>query len=396
MKYLKLFAVIVITVMLSGCGKPKKYSHWTPPATPAFYIWQQDWINDVVQAVSNCKRNLYPICAEFSMKNGSIKCRSVSIPQKIRKEKNLTYVFRINKGVLEKLKANYIAEKFNKLGVKNLQIDLDCPESKLKKYAIFLQELRKLLPNAELSITALPCHIKHSDFVKMLEPLDYYVLQVHGIEHPQNIKDDLSIINRKTAMSSIAQAEKLNFPYLISLPTYAYQLMFDSKKGKFCRLFSRRTKFPDKKYICKLSKLDTKLIRDIIKMKRKGGIIWFRLPVKNDSLNLNISAIEELESGNIPKPSVKLYFKHGKSGFIELFVSNQNMLKLGHFEAEISWQTRMAEFDLLNGAENLSKDRSFMKLPSKISIPYPECGRKLKVGRFYLKQEPEKIIIKNE
>ena len=136
-----------------------------------------------------------------------------------------------------------------------------------------------------------------------------------------------------------------------------------------------------------------KLISDIIKMKYRCGIIWFRLPVANDSLCLDMKAIESLESGQIPKPSVKLNFIRNKDGFVEAFAAIHNQIKSDCFRVNLEWKTKMAEFDLFNGVKNISKDRSFMVLPTRLEIPFPECGRKIKVGRFYIKDEPIKIEI---
>lgn len=262
----------------------------------------------------------------------------------------------------------------------------------MEYYRKFLIRLRKLLPNTELSITVLPCHLRHHDFFKMIAMLDYYVLQVHGLELPKNFNDDVPIINRTIAETSIAQAEKFNYPYLIALPSYAYQLNFSKHSKRFKFLSAELSPFPDKNLISKLTSLDMSLLYDIIKMKRKGGIIWFRLPVDNDSLNLDSLALNTLEQGRILKPSVKLLFEP-KNGFTDLYVLTKNVIKSGSFQAKIKWPVRMGEFDLFNGAKNLSADNSFMVLPEKLSIPYSACGRKIKVGTFYIKTKPQNIKI---
>lgn len=391
---IQLSGLVLSLLFFGGCGtKEKKEKRWQVPPSPAFYVWQRNWSKPVIEAVKRCDREIYLLGAEFTLKNGIIHCARPEIPETVKQNKNYICVFRIHTGLLGKLKPETIVREYKKFGGSKLQLDLDCPESRMKDYRQFLLELRKLLPDTELSITVLPCHLRHREFSNMVAMLDYYVLQVHGLEAPENFDNDVPIISRATAMSAIAHAEKLNFPYLIALPCYAYQLNFDKHSKRFKFLSAELSPLPDKNLIFKLTVLDMSLLRDIIKMRRKGGIIWFRLPVDNDRLNLDMSALNTLEQGHIPKPSLKLFFEQNSDNCIDLYVSTKNIVGHGSFQVRIDWPEKMGEFDLFNGTENLSDDRSFMVLPNKLGVPCSICGRKTKIGTFYIKSIPRNIEI---
>ncbi len=65
-----------------------------------------------------------------------------------------------------------------------LQIDFDCPESKLPGYRKWVRGIKALRPGAPVTITALPSWLKRRAFAKLAREADSYVLQVHSFERP--------------------------------------------------------------------------------------------------------------------------------------------------------------------------------------------------------------------
>ncbi len=67
-----------------------------------------------------------------------------------------------------------------------LEIDYDCPTSKLPAYARFLAELRsRLARHIALSITALPTWMNSAELERLTGDLDEIVLQVHAVDDPR-------------------------------------------------------------------------------------------------------------------------------------------------------------------------------------------------------------------
>lgn len=105
-----------------------------------------------------------------------------------------------------------------------------------------LKTLRARLPEGmELSITALPCHLKHRVFRELQGSIDYFVLQVHGNEIPRKIGDPrFRLFDLKSAKlavrEALALADATGSQCVVALPTYAYRLIFDAADGRLQRV----------------------------------------------------------------------------------------------------------------------------------------------------------------
>lgn len=88
-----------------------------------------------------------------------------------------------------------------------LQIDLDAPESRLDYYRDLMRELKKFLPETELSATVLPCHLKHDQaFRELASECGFFVLQVHGLTRQNNT---WSIYDHNEAVRAVTLAKRL-------------------------------------------------------------------------------------------------------------------------------------------------------------------------------------------
>ena len=72
------------------------------------------------------------------------------------------------------------------IALSEIQIDYDCPESKLDDYRALLPLLRKAAAPLPLTFTALPSWMgQRRAFGKLIAAADGYVLQVHSLAPPQ-------------------------------------------------------------------------------------------------------------------------------------------------------------------------------------------------------------------
>ena len=270
-----------------------------------------------------------------------------------------------------------------------LQIDLDCPESKLKSYGEFLKSLKRGLPDTcMLSFTALPCHLKNRDFGDLAKFADYYVLQVHGLEVPKKLSDDVEILNIKTAKIAINNAEKIKRPYLLALPTYAYQLNFDRKTKKFLFLNAEKIPPKNKKIITKIIFPDFKDLLCLIRKQRKAelssckGIIWFRLPVEGDRYNLDMETLQTLQSGKIPKKQITAQWEENENGTLKLIIKNRGILDTGEVTISILLKNNNGVYDLFKGFSVSKNSSSVGVLPNSIHSKIPPPGKATPVGWF--------------
>ncbi len=113
-----------------------------------------------------------------------------------------------------------------------LQIDFDCPESKLDGYAIWLRAIRQAVAPTPVSITALPSWLNHSSFNRLLTQAPRYVLQVHSLSRPSSTDRLAPLCDVEAARGAVRKAARLGGAFLVALPTYGYQVAFD-EHGKY-------------------------------------------------------------------------------------------------------------------------------------------------------------------
>ena len=367
----------------------------------SYYIWQRDWRNKNIMeaATKEPDASFYVLFREFRTSKTEIIHTDkalFALPNRI------IPVFRIhtkffvewinhphkttNKITIEFQKITAIAKKYGKK-IKELQIDLDCPVSKLEHYGKFLKGLKTRLPTEViLSFTALPCHLKSDKFINVAKSADYYVVQVHGLEMPKNIKDDVSLLNLKTAEAALRSAEHTPVPFMLALPAYAYQLNFNRETGKFLFLNAEYRPPKDDSTISKIiSPSFGDLLRLLSEVKKNPGncigIIWFRLPVIGDRFNIDMRTLKEIQFGKTPRTGLIPHWEPQKNGAKILYITNRGILDIGIVKISIKWRVIDGTYDLFNGFHATGGVGSH--LPETISADaIPSPGRKIPVGWF--------------
>lgn len=194
------------------------------------------------------------------------------------------YLIQTIEGVLTDAKADHFTPT-------EVQIDFDCAESKLAGYCAWVQQLKHAFSDYPITITALPSWLKHRRFEELIRQCDGFVLQVHSLEKPTNFEENVVLCDPKRALAWIKQADRLNVPFRVALPTYGYLVAYN-KQGQFIGLSAEgplsdwpagtrtKTAISDPKEIAAL-------IQEIrsVSPKHLTGVLWFRLPVSSDQLN---------------------------------------------------------------------------------------------------------------
>ena len=221
----------------------------------------------------------------------------------------------------------------------SLQIDLDAPESKINYYTAFMKALRKQLPGVELSATVLPCHLRHkTEFTQLAKAVDFYVLQIHGLEKRH---DQWQLMDKNTALNAISRAVNLKQPFKIAIPIYSHNI-------------NGRTIKPD-----------LKLVRQICRYanQNKIGIIIFRLWARGDGETLFVdAALDICRNTNKYPAKIRHHWEQTSDGAWHLHIRN-----FGYFAEKVTlnlqWAPKfeISDADTFNGAE-LSFDRNSLTL----------------------------------
>ena len=110
------------------------------------------------------------------------------------------------------------------LSVEELQLDFDCPESKLDGYRAWVVAIRQRLGGLPFAITALPSWLDSPQFAPLARASGAFVLQVHALERPQSLQHIPPLCDPRRARRWVERAAKVDVPFRVALPTYRYLL----------------------------------------------------------------------------------------------------------------------------------------------------------------------------
>ncbi|MDF7807249.1 DUF3142 domain-containing protein [Pontiellaceae bacterium B12219] len=378
---MKHIAPILCLIFLSGMCR----------AQHAFYVWQQLWSDNVLEAVlEEPATTLYPVVTVMPVTGEST---LMQIPwEKLKETKHrFVPVIRIplkafNRPDIE-TELVRLADKLTQFD--EIQLDLDCPERRIQEYTALLSKLRKKLPQPILSITVLPSHMGNRSFRELVKTTDYYVLQVHGLSVPKHLNDTAELLNRKTADRAIEQAEALGHPYAIALPCYAYELNFNPETGQFSSLTAEgpaRRKPSIKKRIAADPMDLVELVARFQSLEQARQIIWFRLPAAGDRLCLPRPTLEKIKAGILPAPGIHCEATPISPTTVELTLHNTNIIHATVAELALKWDHPTGAFDLYQPIS--TPDKIPGQLPKRLTAPIPPPGHPLKLGWFSTANPP--------
>jgi hypothetical protein len=379
-------ALILSTVYAISLLKREPLVSLVDSGSQDFYVWQRAWNHDVKSSVHQEDGMLYPLTAEFS----STGVVSVAVDWKsFLSVSKLTAVIRVHTNWLGRTDlVDRLLKEIKRYpeGVSHLQLDLDCPESKLLSYARVLKQVRQRLPQKiHLSITVLPTHLACPDFKELLPYVDYYVLQLHGIEAPRHIDVPMALINFDVAERAFKRACLINSPFKIALPTYAYALYFDKASGNFIRLSAENQVLVKDNYQKVIIHADLLKLAQFIKKERRGclnyrGILWFRLPNKRDTLTVSRSLIRQLAHGQKLSLEPELILQQ-KGSRVDLFVENFSIFEMKSIKIGLHCKVESCDWDLVHGFHS-SQFTLPGQLPREIIGRLPPPGKRIFVGWF--------------
>jgi len=330
------------------------------------YIWQREWSSRVEEAilreaseiggVTVLMAELYPLDPK----------RNVRIPVSFdvlkRAGAPVTVAIRVNwnpratvedalgtvfldsvVGVLEDVRDGG-------LDVTGIEIDFDCPTSKLELYAERLVALRSKIGKMPLSVTTLPTWMERPDaFLKLVSTVDRYVLQVHSIQRPVSVKDDVTLCDPKTALRWIQAAGESHTPFRVALPTYGYRLGF-SETGELAEVSGEDASVvrkPGWTYrVVRAKPVDmARLVRALASGKPTSctGVIWYRLPVGGERLNWDPGTWRAVKAGRIDEKSWKAEFSNPEGGVVEVvLIQTSELAREPPDRVRVSWSDARA------------------------------------------------------
>lgn len=300
-----LAAVLLCVIGLSG-SMPQIRATATPLPHDA-YVWQRAWTPHVISSVSRSSDIVRAWRLLLAEADASGRWATVNIPwsdvQATRKP--VIGVIRID-GRLDEARIPAMLDQVMarlepvSAALAGVEIDYDCPTSKLATYTRFLAALRsRLAPSLKLSITALPTWMTSSQLEPLTRDLDEIVLQVHAVDDPRR-----GLFDPDQAERWVREfGRRIHRPFRVALPAYDVRVTWRSDG----RLASVEGEMPLR--IGRSGELlaaAPEAVLEFLHAMRRGapedlvGIAWFRLPTDADSRAWSLQTWRAVIAGELP------------------------------------------------------------------------------------------------
>lgn len=256
------------------------------------YVWQRLWTPAVTSAArqsADIVRNWRILLAEGDR---SGRWATVSVPWDdiLATGRPVVGVIRIDGRLdeermmmlLDRVVATVSAPKTLQ-SIVGVEIDYDCPTSKLATYAKFLSALRARIPSSiALSITALPTWLSSSALGSLATDLNEMVLQVHAIEDPRR-----GLFDSDQAERWVREfGRRIGRPFRVALPAYDVRVRW-RRDGRMASVESEVPLLagPGGDVLQAEPEAVLSLLHALQRSAPSGlvGVVWFRLPTEADS-----------------------------------------------------------------------------------------------------------------
>jgi hypothetical protein len=308
-------------------------NHPQPIAKPipqAVYVWQRSWSSAVRGAVRDRGPQfgeVVVLVAEVTWKNGAGKAAPVKVDGDTLRQiqRPVGIALRVNPfdgpkntdlfkpaGAQTKFLCELAAESIERMKRESitpaeLQIDFDCPESKLAGYKNWIIALKQRIAPMPLCVTTLPSLLNAPDFPALVQQCDSYVLQVHSMKRPAAPDQIEPLCDVSLARQWVATASQIGVPFRVALPTYAYVAEFDAK-GKCVRLTAEgANSHPPPGGCSREIRSDAGAIAALVREWNENrppalqSLIWYRMPNDDDEFNWRWNTLALVMQGRAPQ-----------------------------------------------------------------------------------------------
>jgi hypothetical protein len=313
---LRTLAIVTIAAMLvAACGRT------SAPLTHDAYVWQRQWtpaLRDAMASSTDVVRDWRVLVAQAD-RNGAFHTFAPDRETLARSGRPVVLVVRID-GRLAAFDAAVLIDRVAALTagwpvtlVAGIEIDYDCPTSRLPAYTAFLTQLRSRLGSLSLSITALPTWLGSRDLDALLAVPDESVLQVHAVQAPQAGLFDPLVANRWIEEF----ATRTRKPFRVALPTYGSRVSWN-EDGSLLAVESEQNALAAGATSSELyAAPDTLMafVEHLSKDRPRGlaGIVWFRLPTVDDTRAWSLATWRGVVQGHLDTRPLQLTLQPGAS-----------------------------------------------------------------------------------
>jgi Protein of unknown function (DUF3142) len=294
--------------------------------------------------------------------------------------------------------ASLIAEaRSRSLAPRELQIDFDCAESKLDGYCAWVEAFRRRVAPLPVSITVLPSWLGQPAFKRLAAASDGYVLQVHSLQRPRGPDAPFTLCEPAAARRAVERAGRIGVPFRVALPTYGYLTAFNAEG----RLVGLSAEGPSKTWPANVRLREVRAnpveLAGLVQLWATNrpaalrGVIWYRLPVADDTLNWRWPTLDAIMRGRFPRESFRAEPRRVEHGLVEISLVNNGELDISsRLAVRVRWQNaRWVAGDGLRGFEWVDGGPSAVTIRTKTGPCRLPAGERRVIGWLRLSEDRE-------
>ena len=304
--------VVLLLGVVGLSASTSQTSRLNAPLPHDAYIWQRKWTPAVIAAAERSTDLVRAWRVLLAEADRSGRWTRVAVPWDALRAtgRPITAVIRID-GRLDEVRMPAIIEQIaTTLGglpsmPAGLEIDYDCPTSKLAIYGGFLANLRvRLPPPLRLSITALPTWMNGVGLDRLAAPLDELVLQVHAVDDPRR-----GLFDPAQAEAWVrAFARRVDRPFRVALPAYDVRVTWQ-RDGALASVEGEMPLLTGPAPGQTLRAAPEAVLALLRAMRRAApanlaGIAWFRLPTEADRRAWSPATWRAVVTDRLPVPQI--------------------------------------------------------------------------------------------
>lgn len=265
------------------------------------------------------------------------------------------------------------------LDLREIQLDYDCPESKLADYPVLIEAVKRQVRPSRVTITALPSWLRHERvFRKLAQATDGFVLQVHSLQVPAQRGSPFVLVDPESARRAVESAAGAGRLFRVALPTYAYAVV-RNKKGDLLGVVSEGAPARGLQEVASDPKAMAGLVRTWTRDRPRelAGLIWYRLPVEGDTRNWAPVTLRAVMAGRAPRSELRTEIRSPQPGLAEILLVNRG-------EAALPWPSLLHirwDSDTLIAADGIAGYRLLRTGPREARLARPpDAARALRPG----------------
>lgn len=304
----RVLLVLAVALLFAACSS--KAPSLTPPMLRDVYIWQRVWTLETAVSLEQLGNDVQGVRMLWTQLRGDIPQFSMHIHSNhaVLAGKHVVPVIRIEGSDTRTSPGRAVEhavqaiEELTELGanVSLVEIDHDSATSKLEDYAVWLAQVRKLLPPGfRLGITALPAWRDAPGLSLIMAEVDQVTVQVHA---PDRLSGPLfAPEDAKQAVRAYARQRPNDVTLWVSLPTYRVSVDARLLDPLPDRSLANPSNGVDAGRVELVASPDE--LADFVRWLEHGkamgvnGIVWFRLPQPTDRDTFRMPTLRALLRG---------------------------------------------------------------------------------------------------